>query len=323
MIGETDILKFIEGRLSETEQREVQSWIIASEANREEYEFYKMVLTESENLKGIELVDEAAAWDEFTKMSDFPEIHTGSRRRLPYIMGIAASILIIAGALIFMLWPKPLYKELTTFSNLDTLKLVDGSKIFVNDSSKIKYFTRLTKKQKERYIEVTGSATFDIAHNKDLPFVVKANGAGVSVLGTIFNVNVKGNRIECENVDGVVKLFEWVEPDNNLILNKGEKAVFENGVISLILPEPIAPPPPPPFPKGKFTTVGYVLEYFFEHYVELVNTAPYSDIDFKGKVFVNLNQPLKGIIEQLDTTANIRFRQNCPGCYEFTRFKSK
>lgn len=323
MIGETDILKFIEGRLSEAEQREVQSWIDSSEANRDEYEFYKMVLSESENLKGIELVDEAAAWDDFKQMTDFPEVNTGFRRRMPYIMGIAASILVIAGAVIFMLWPKPLYKELTTFSNQDSIKLVDGSKIFVNDSSKIKYYTRLTKKQKERYIEVTGSATFDITPNKDLPFVVKANGAGVTVLGTIFNVNVDGNRIECENVEGVVKLFEWVKPDNNLILNKGEKAVFENGVISLILPELPPPPPPPPAPKGKYRSIGYILEYFFEHYVELVNTAPYSDIDFKEKVFVNLNQPLKGIIEQLDTTANIRFRQNCPGCYEFTKFKSK
>ena len=321
MIGETDILKFIEGRLSEVEKSEVQSWIDLSEANRDEYEFYKMVLSESKNLHSIELVDESKAWDEFKKMTDFPEANTGLRKRMPYIMGIAASFLIIAGALIFMFWPKPLYKELTTFSNQDTIRLVDGSKIFVNDSSKIKYFTRLTKKQKERYIVVTGSATFDIAPDKNLPFVVKANGAGVSVLGTVFNVNVKGNRIECENLEGVVKLFEWVEPDNNLILNKGEKAVFENGVISLILPE--LPPPPPPAPKGKYRSIGYILEYFFEHYVERVNTAPYSNIDFNAKVFVNLNQPLKGIIEQLDTTANIRFRQNCPGCYEFTKFKSK
>lgn len=321
MIGETDILKFIEGRLSEVEKSEVQSWIDSSEANHDEYEFYKMVLSESKNLHSIELVDESKAWDEFKKMTDFPEANTGLRKRMPYIMGIAASFLIIAGALIFMFWPKPLYKELTTFSNQDTIRLVDGSKIFVNDSSKIKYFTRLTKKQKERYIEVTGSATFDIAPDKNLPFVVKANGAGVSVLGTVFNVNVKGNRIECENLEGVVKLFEWVEPDNNLILNKGEKAVFENGVISLILPE--LPPPPPPAPKGKYRSIGYILEYFFEHYVERVNTAPYSNIDFNAKVFVNLNQPLKGIIEQLDTTANIRFRQNCPGCYEFTKFKSK
>ncbi len=321
MIGETDILKFIEGRLSEVEKSEVQSWIDSSEANHDEYEFYKMVLSESKNLHSIELVDESKAWDEFKKMTDFPEANTGLRKRMPYIMGIAASFLIIAGALIFMFWPKPLYKELTTFSNQDTIRLVDGSKIFVNDSSKIKYFTRLTKKQKERYIEVTGSATFDIAPDKNLPFVVKANGAGVSVLGTVFNVNVKGNRIECENLEGVVKLFEWVEPDNNLILNKGEKAIFENGVISLILPE--LPPPPPPAPKGKYRSIGYILEYFFEHYVERVNTAPYSNIDFNAKVFVNLNQPLKGIIEQLDTTANIRFRQNCPGCYEFTKFKSK
>jgi ferric-dicitrate binding protein FerR (iron transport regulator) len=313
-----DILNFLEGKLSDKEKLTVQSWIDSSKENQKELEFYKSILKESRNLNEIVLVDEIDSWKEFENLAGIKSSNSGFRNRIYY--GIAASVILIAATLSFLFWPEPLYQELTTLSNQDTVKLVDGSSIFVNDSSKVKYYTRLTKKQTERYIEISGSATFDIAPDKNLPFVVKANGAGVSVLGTIFNVKVNGERIECENIDGVVKLFEWVKPDNNLILNKGEKAVFENGMISMILPEP---PPPPPVSAGRLMSVESIIEYMFDHFVELVNTAPYSDIKMEDRVFVNLRQPLKGIIEQLDTTANIRFRQNCTGCYEFTRFKSK
>ena len=323
MVGIHDILNFIEGKLSNTELHRVQSWINSSQENKKEYEFYKSILKESANLNEIILVDEKSAWKEFESKTGFKSSSRKLKKRFYY--GIAASIIIVAALISIIFWPKPLYQELTTLNNQDTVKLVDGSSIFVNDSSKVKYYTRLTKKQTERYIEITGSATFDIAQNKDLPFVVKANGAGVSVPGTIFNVKVDGDKIECENIDGVVKLFEWVKPENYLILNKGEKAVFENGMLSMILPEsPIVPESTlVPKPIGEYRSVEFVIEYLFDHYVELVNTAPYPDINMDDKVLVNLRQPLKDIVAQLDTTANIRYRQNCPECFEFTRFKSK
>jgi ferric-dicitrate binding protein FerR (iron transport regulator) len=316
LIETNDILKYIEGRLSEHEARKVRSWIDSSNKNHDEYEFYKSVLSESSKLNDIVTVDEGAAWDDFVTKTDFRPANRFNRR---LIFGIAASFILIAAVLSVILWPRPLYKELTTFTNQDTIKLVDGSTIFVNDSSKVKYYARLTKKQNERNIEVTGSATFDIALDKNRPFVVKANGAGVRVLGTIFNINVQGNRVECENIDGQVNLYEWKNPDNNLILNKGEKAVFENGVISLILPEP----PPPVKPVGNYRSVEFIIEYLFERYYETFTTAPYADINMNDKVFVNLRQPLKDIVAQLDTTSKLKFRQNCPECYEFTVFKAK
>lgn len=321
MVEINDILNFLEGKLSDTEKLRVQSWIDSSKENQKEFEFYKSILNESSNLNDIVLFDEINAWKEFENLAGIKSSTSRFRNRIYY--GIAASVLLIAATLSFLFWPKPLYQELTTLSNQDTIKLVDGSSIFVNDSSKVKYYTRLTKKQTERNIEVTGSASFDIVSDKNRPFVVKANVAGIRVLGTIFNVNVHRDRVMCENIDGQVKLYEWKNPDNYLILNKGEKAVFENGAISLILPEP--PPPPPPAVKliGNYRSVEFIIEYLFENHFETFTTAPYSDIIMEDKVFVNLKQPLKDIIEQLDTTANIRFRQNCPGCYEFTRFKSK
>ena len=42
---------------------------------------------------------------------------------------------------------------------------------------------------KERIVKLNGEAYFEVAKNKDLPFVVKANGIDVKAIGTAFNVS--------------------------------------------------------------------------------------------------------------------------------------
>ena len=72
------------------------------------------------------------------------------------------------------------------------LVLPDGSKVWLNAASSVRYPTAFTGK--ERKIEITGEAYFEISKNADMPFVVKmVSGTGdrgeVKVLGTHFNVN--------------------------------------------------------------------------------------------------------------------------------------
>ena len=66
------------------------------------------------------------------------------------------------------------------------IELADGSRIWLNAGSSLRYPTSFT--QKERRIEMTGEAYFEIAKNKDQPFVVKVNNSEIRVLGTHFNV---------------------------------------------------------------------------------------------------------------------------------------
>lgn len=69
-----------------------------------------------------------------------------------------------------------------------TLLLPDGSKVWLNAASTIRYPTIFTGK--ERSVDVTGEAYFEIAQNAKQPFKVNLNGqAEVEVLGTHFNVN--------------------------------------------------------------------------------------------------------------------------------------
>jgi len=64
--------------------------------------------------------------------------------------------------------------------------LPDGSQVWLNAASSIRFPTAFTGK--ERNVEITGEVYFEVAKNKTLPFVVKVNSAEVKVFGTHFNV---------------------------------------------------------------------------------------------------------------------------------------
>ncbi len=71
----------------------------------------------------------------------------------------------------------------------------DGSKVFLNAESRIRFRERFDSKEREVYLE--GEAYFEVEHNSDVAFVVHANDAWVKVLGTRFNVK---NRPEDQKV---------------------------------------------------------------------------------------------------------------------------
>ena len=65
--------------------------------------------------------------------------------------------------------------------------LQDGTKVWLNAASSLHFPTSFTGKNRE--VEVSGEAYFEIAANAKMPFFVKVNGMAVEVLGTKFNVN--------------------------------------------------------------------------------------------------------------------------------------
>ena len=65
--------------------------------------------------------------------------------------------------------------------------LDDGTIVWLNAESKIKYPLKFIGSKREVFIE--GEAYFDVAHNKNKPFYVNCNSCKVKVLGTQFNIS--------------------------------------------------------------------------------------------------------------------------------------
>lgn len=65
--------------------------------------------------------------------------------------------------------------------------LADGTKVWLNSGSILRYPTSFNKK--ERMVQLEGEAYFEVKKNPKVPFAVKVRGMSLAVFGTSFNVN--------------------------------------------------------------------------------------------------------------------------------------
>lgn len=72
-------------------------------------------------------------------------------------------------------------------SKVQTITLADGTQVWLNAESSLRYPVAFSGK--DRKVEITGEAYFEVAHNAQMPFYVASNDVSVKVLGTHFNVN--------------------------------------------------------------------------------------------------------------------------------------
>ncbi len=66
------------------------------------------------------------------------------------------------------------------------LKLSDGTLVHLNAKSKLTF--QNVFKGNHRTVHLEGQAYFDVAHNKEMPFIVRCNNMDIKVLGTRFDV---------------------------------------------------------------------------------------------------------------------------------------
>ncbi|MEJ2882294.1 FecR family protein [Pedobacter sp. GR22-6] len=106
------------------------------------------------------------------------------------------------------------------------LTLGDGTKVWLNAGSSLKYPTTFTGK--ERSVELTGEAYFQVAKNKEKPFNVVLKGMKVEVLGTHFNVMAYDDEqtIETTLLEGSVKL---TKNGNSKVLIPNQQGLLANG----------------------------------------------------------------------------------------------
>lgn len=105
------------------------------------------------------------------------------------------------------------------------LVLEDGTKVWLNAASSIRFPVAFIGKQ--RVVEITGEAYFEVAKNKQKPFQVMFNGSMVEVLGTHFNVNAYADEESMNTtlLEGSVKI---VKGESQKIIKPGEQAQIRN-----------------------------------------------------------------------------------------------
>jgi hypothetical protein len=106
--------------------------------------------------------------------------------------------------------------------------LADGTKVYLNAGSRFVYPEEFQDKNREVFL--SGEAFFEVAHDKEHPFIVQTTDIRVKVLGTRFNVSAypTDDVIETVLTEGKVKLGQngTVFFPETMELNPNQLAVF-------------------------------------------------------------------------------------------------
>jgi len=126
-----------------------------------------------------------------------------------------------------------LSSETVLFNTIETPKggkyqiiLPDGSKVWLNSVSSLRFPAIFDGKQ--RNVELTGEAFFEVAKITGTPFIVKTNDMNVFVTGTQFNVMAYAD----ENYSAATLVEGSVQVSNissNITLKPGEQVISNQG----------------------------------------------------------------------------------------------
>ena len=103
--------------------------------------------------------------------------------------------------------------------------LADGTKVWVNSKSSVRFPVQFTEETRKVYIE--GEAYFEVAKDENKPFLVYSGSNSIQVLGTEFNVRAYSN-----NPNTYVTLcegsIELTTKEQSIVLKPNEQVVINN-----------------------------------------------------------------------------------------------
>jgi len=102
--------------------------------------------------------------------------------------------------------------------------LPDGTKVWVNSASELSYPLAFGKSI--RQVELRGEAYFEVAHEKNRPFIVRTAHGDIKVLGTAFNLTAyNSSSSNVTLINGSIQLTNKNKTTKQLI--PGQKAEFD------------------------------------------------------------------------------------------------
>jgi len=184
--------------------------------------------------------------------------------------------------------------------------LADGTKVYLNAVSSIKYPTQFNGDK--RLVELDGEASFEVAKNKNKPFIVKSDNQSIEVLGTHFNVHAYANEsvvkttllegsvaVSFKNQKSILKPGQQSNVSDNFTkikireVDTDEAIAWKNGRFK--------------FDNADLKTVMRQLERWYGIKVEYRGDV--SDVRFSGGTFMNKN--LSEVLKVLELS-NIKFK---------------
>ncbi len=192
------------------------------------------------------------------------------------------------------------------------LELPDGSKVWLNAASELKFPIRFTGKKREVYLK--GEGYFEVRKDMGRLFVVHLNEADVTVLGTAFNINAyeEENHIYTTLAEGAVTFYSH-QQDKQLILQPGMQSDMDlkTGATTL---EKVDPSIYTAWTGGRFIFQSITLEammrqlqrwYDFEVFYRKRELKNYN---FRG--MLDRDMGIQEVLNIIEETTDVKFQIN-------------
>lgn len=227
------IRKYLVGKSSENEQKELLDWIRRGD-NISEFQLIKREW-KAEVVKDEIPTEHTRDWKNIqdNMFSQIQSEMSRTQRSLRFFRYAAIlAILISVPSLVYFYSQsttlgEPIYTTVAAdYGQISKVALPDGSVIWINSGSSIKYNNQFSATN--RNIELVGEAFFKVAKNKDLPLIVSSSDLRVKVLGTEFCVSAypEENSIQVVLEKGNVELTSSTHSHFRQQMNPGEMASF-------------------------------------------------------------------------------------------------
>ena len=196
--------------------------------------------------------------------------------------------------------------------------LSDGTRVWLNAASSLTYMTALNQEGAARKVMMIGEAYFEVAKDKNRPFIVTTNQQEIQVLGTHFNVTAYKNEFfnKTTLLEGSVRItprLATTAPKQNLIDNgvtliPNQQAVLTSGkliVSSANTEEALA------WKNGYFRfndepleSIMAKLERWYD--IEVVFEDDIKNTGFTGTITRNKN--ISKVLSMLEKTKGVHFK---------------
>ncbi|HEX3007572.1 MAG TPA: FecR family protein, partial [Bacteroidales bacterium] len=192
-------VSYFMGEITPAELQILENWLDTSPQNREQFNQFEATWLLSGKTVRLDKIDNQLLWGELEskiKQTNLTEDEDQKRKgRTMSILRIAASwIIFMALGSVLTIW---LSRDNTVSAEQVTeitaplgaksfVKLPDGTSIWLNAGSKVSYDKNFNAK--ERKINLSGEAFFNVVTNKEKPFTVHTSDIIVRAFGTRFNV---------------------------------------------------------------------------------------------------------------------------------------
>lgn len=181
--------------------------------------------------------------------------------------------------------------------------LPDGSRVWLNAASKFSYPVSF-KQNKERMVTLNGEAYFEVAKDKEHPFIVKSKGQEVRVLGTHFNINSYADESSLRTtlLEGSVKV-------NEAMLKPGQQSVLTGKGIRI---QPADIESSVAWKNGDFIFKGEdfkaTMRKIARWYDVDIEYGPGLSEDIELGGWVSRNSKLSEVLSRIELAGNVHFK---------------